>query len=141
MIRRGLALLLMALVLTGCSIFEPPVQPRIGTLQLDIQNRPQQEEDVIADEAFKGDGISYDAESTRHLGSDDGRDFYVASSTTNICLIELSEAEGSGGAVCNPSLPLKMGDDSYQAELWWDKVARQGSPVGFWIGDYLWMQS
>ena len=140
MIRRGLALVLVALVLAGCSIFEPPVEPRIGTLQLAIQNRPQEEQDILPDAQLDGSGVSFTADSTRYLGSDDGRDFYVASSETDTCLIEVSE--DSGGFACGPSLPIVMGEDGVnRVELWWDKDARQGSPLGFWIGDYLWIQS
>lgn len=129
----------MVLVLAGCSLFEPPVQPRIGTLQLDLPNRPQLEEDILPDEALAGTGVSFTSESTRYLGSDDGRDFYVGSSETDTCLIEVSEGTSSFG--CGPSLPIGIGDDSYRAELWWDQDARQGSPFGFWIGDHLWMES
>ena len=129
MIRRGVTLVLFVVLLSGCAAFGGPTVAE--------QQRPQVESDVLT--ATQLDNIKdlVTAESVRRLGEDDdGREYYVASGNTDICLIVV---DGGAASACSSGLPLTLEvPGAYHAELWPDSAGSH-EQIGHWLGEHLWL--
>ena len=130
MIRRRIALAAVVLTLSGCAA--------VGGLGVAEQQRPQVESDLLSDAQLSNIADIVTADSVRRLGSDDdGREFYVASGDTQVCLIVVED--GAAGSGCSTGLPLTVEvPGAYHAELWPDSSASHDRP-GVWLGDHLWL--
>jgi len=129
MIKRGVTLAFVVLLLSGCAGFGGP-----GVAE---QQRPQVESDVLTEAQLENADL-VTAESVRRLGEDDdGREFYVGSGDTQVCLIVVED--GSAASACSTGLPLTIEVPGvYHAELWPDSAATHDRP-GQWIGEHLWL--
>ena len=128
MIKRGVTLALVVVLLSGCAA--------IGNPGVAEQQRPQVDSDKLT--AAQLENVEVDSESVRRLGEDeDGREYYVASGNTDVCLIVVDD--GSAASGCSTGLPLTLEvPGAYHAELWPDSSASHDT-VGHWLGEHLWL--
>ena len=130
MIRRGVTLAFVVLMLSGCAAIGGP-----GVAE---QQRPQVESDVLTEAQLENVSDLVTADSVRRLGEDDdGREYYVGSGDTQVCLIVVED--GSAASGCSTGLPLTLEVPGvYHAELWPDSSATHDRS-GDWLGEHLWL--